>query len=392
MAKGRSAKAKETSDDCTKEATKKVSDTEEPTLVSNGGEENEEEEVWDIVHVAVEGKDETCRTDGCEQVAVATWATNKVPDEKWPLCEACQEKDFGGWPEGFERHAESSKPTDAVEPSNDTTLESPTNEKDVEEGTSMDVDSKDVVMEGDDTPKEGTEATSEVHANDDEEDPSDPNDEGEDEEEDEKWDLKKILSHAAVTKEGPIKCSTEDCLLPACCLYVSSTRAEKWYSCIDCQESDFGGWPPIEELPVTSLDKDHIQALVDKCSKKKRPAMPPFADSLSPMKPNAEGTATNPITPLTGNALQAPEGSKATITPTPGKVTKPKPNPKQNAAFVKKHAEWQQAAIKAGGPEARIVVKKDLAKPIIFDVLYEAFKPMNITQIHAVSFIRVCPI
>jgi hypothetical protein len=43
------------------------------------------------------------------------------------------------------------------------------------------------------------------------------------------------------------------------------------------------------------------------------------------------------------------------------------------------------AAEKAGGPDARIVVKKADAKPLIFDVLYNAFRPMNITHIYNVS-------
>jgi len=47
------------------------------------------------------------------------------------------------------------------------------------------------------------------------------------------------------------------------------------------------------------------------------------------------------------------------------------------------HRKWQAAAEQMGGPDARIVVDKKAAKKLVFDLLYDAFCPMNITQIHA---------
>jgi hypothetical protein len=56
------------------------------------------------------------------------------------------------------------------------------------------------------------------------------------EEEDEQWDLKKIMSIAAVIRRSPIKCSHETCNLVAATVWVSNLKpSESWYSCLDCQ-------------------------------------------------------------------------------------------------------------------------------------------------------------
>ena len=59
--------------------------------------------------------------------------------------------------------------------------------------------------------------------------------EADEDEEDDKWHMKKIMSIADL--EAPIKCSYEDCPLPAAVLYVSDKDSEKWYTCLDCQVS-----------------------------------------------------------------------------------------------------------------------------------------------------------
>ena len=59
------------------------------------------------------------------------------------------------------------------------------------------------------------------------------------EDEDEQWDLKKILSIAEI-KEAPVICGHDDCDTPACCIWISTTNS-KWYTCLDCQEDDYGG-------------------------------------------------------------------------------------------------------------------------------------------------------
>jgi hypothetical protein len=426
MTKRRSAKRKAPSDDKAKDGSTKVSASDaEPALVADRDEVSDE--IWDIMHVI--GKDETvcCRTEECEEAAVAIWGTNLDPDDKWPLCESCQDKEFGGWPEGLDPSAKASA---NVAPSADGTLKVATNEEvlpeDLTRTTTTDIDDKVFTKKHQQVPNEQADkiqercnaetAPSEANTNDREAidspftdkrdtttdmqvehcvsqdttgsvddveaketqtDSSDPVDESSDGEE-EMWDLKKILPHSQITKECPIKCSTEDCRLAACCVWVSNlSPLSKWYSCIDCQENDFGGWPPEKDLPVQALECDHIRSLVAKCSKQKSPAMPALAKSLS--------LATNTVTPppnsvQSGTGQQAiSKGSKSTIAPTPSRPVQ------ASAGALKKHREWQLAAEKVGGPNARIVVKKAEAKPLIFDLLYDAFRPMNITQIHNVS-------
>ncbi len=52
------------------------------------------------------------------------------------------------------------------------------------------------------------------------------------------WDLVKIIEIDALLIDSPVKCSTDTCLLPAACVYVSShASTEKWYTCLDCQVS-----------------------------------------------------------------------------------------------------------------------------------------------------------
>ena len=106
-------------------------------------------------------------------------------------------------------------------------------------------------------------------------------------------------------------------------------------------------------------------------------------DSFSPTRDAAQrDDKTNTITPL----QQASKGSK--VTPTPAEQDTKK-KAKNNAIMMKKHQEWQEAANKAGG--GRIVVSKDQAKPLIFQMLYDKMKPMNITQIYTVRVLsRVC--
>jgi hypothetical protein len=412
----------------------------EPALVADGDEVRDA--IWDVVHVI--GKDETvcCRTEECEEVAVATWAMDLDPDDKWPLCEPCQDKEFGGWPEGL-----GPKPTANAAPSANGTLEVATNEEFLHEDptgtTTMDIVDKVSTTKHQETPEEQadkiqessnaetarpganmndreagdssitnksdtttdmqvehfvsqetTGSVDDCDANETQTNSSDPVDESNNDDEEEMWDLTKILPHSQVTKECPIKCSTEDCRLAACCVWVSNLSPNKWYCCIDCQENDFGGWPLAGELPVQALASDHIRALVAKCSKQKSPAMPVFTESDSPAKQINSRLVTNTVTPPptsvhSGTGHQAiSKGLKSAMSQNPSRPAQ------ASAGALKKHREWQLAAEKVGGPNARIVVKKAEAKPLIFDLLYDAFRPMNITQIHDVSsdvhsFIRV---
>lgn len=404
MAKGRSSKATVTA--ASTEATKKVSNVENATILDAG---NENDAEWNFLRVTTNDNATTlCKNDGCEEPAVAVWVNKSNLQDERPLCETCQEKEHGGWTnEGSRVDTVASKSKVLVESTENATTETPTKvkheEDEVESAMDVDIDeeststSTNVEMEDSAQQEQELDATSTtITSNDNDQvmkDGGDTQDKNQDasatsgshsdDDEEEEWELKKIISVESINKG--VKCNTEECQLLACCIYVSSTTGEKWYSCIDCQEMDYGGWPPLEELPVNCLEKNHMQLLVAKCSKKKRPAMPAFEDddSFSPTRDAAQrDDTTNTITPL----QQASKGSK--VTPTPAEQDTKK-KAKNNAIMMKKHQEWQEAANKAGG--GRIVVSKDQAKPLIFQMLYDKMKPMNITQIYTVRVLtRVC--
>jgi hypothetical protein len=495
----------------TKDDTKKVSET------------HEEEEVWDLVRVIPKKEKVICRTEGCKEQAVATWASNLEPDEKWNLCEDCQLKDFGGWPEGTEpdqgeeegddqkdetttnetpadtteqmsseqasisaeestdkvacdakvddrsdgtpmvvdepvmedkkAEASSEEPPSAIDasttpstnatkerspaaapmatqtqdkastpPSTDATKEpsspaAPTVTQTQDEATQASQEPSSpaapVVTQ---TQEEATQASKEnsspaaplvtqtqdeaTQASKEPLSPATPmvtqtqdeatQEDADEAEEVETWDLKKILSFQDITKEGTVKCSNEDCKLPACSVWISNLApTTKWYYCVDCQENDFEGWPPLEEFPANyrdSMEPEHLQAIANKCSKQKDPVMPMFSSvSSSPSRKTSDADA-NFVTPppntlgVKASKVGSSKGA-AKITPNP---SDPKPT-KPSAGALAMHKKWQEAAEAIGGKDARIVVSKPAAKKFIFDLLFDAFCPMNITQIFKVS-------
>jgi len=61
----------------------------------------EQEECWDLIQVIAPPQDRgriDCRTEGCQGNAVAVWQSSLDPrgHDRWPLCEQCQENNFGG--------------------------------------------------------------------------------------------------------------------------------------------------------------------------------------------------------------------------------------------------------------------------------------------------------
>ena len=46
--------------------------------------------------------------------------------------------------------------------------------------------------------------------------------------------------------------------------------------------------------------------------------------------------------------------------------------------------KWENAAKDMGGKDAKIVVVKSLAKPLIYKVLLDSFRPMTVTEIYKV--------
>jgi len=85
-------------------------------------------------------------------------------------------------------------------------------------------------------------------------------------------------------------------------------------------------------------------------------------------------------------ALKTDKGKKS-ITPVPGGAlkdkgsTKPKSVSKENLAILEK---WKAEAVKQGGPDSKIEVSKPKAKKLIFDMLHDSFRPMNITEVYQV--------
>lgn len=324
---------------------------------------DEAEEVWDILRVieTTDGSTLGCRMEDCKAQAVVVWKSNlDAEDDVWPMCEACQETEFGGWPEGVDRPRH-----DAGDTNKDTTKDE--NPMPTTEGkTSSDTLENEKNGEDDDEPEES-------------------------------WDIKKVMTMEELNG-CTIKCATETCSLAAAVLYLSS-GGERWYSCLDCQvstvlanlrrshanlmcsvsfllqESDFDGWPEnLADLPISFMADEHKALMISKCSKYKKTAMPVFA----PPSPQGTGdSGTQSLTPRTG----ASGGNAAVVTPT---EAPPKKIPKPSKEHLEMHRKWQAAAEAAGGPGSRIVLSKPTAKKMIFDYLYDAFSPMTITQIYEV--------
>jgi hypothetical protein len=83
--------------------------------------EDEEDEVWDVVEVlSSDKKGPRCRMKPCKKYAVAIWASNQNVKDTWPMCEKCQETEFGGWPEGMDPDGSGGEELEeAVESGND---------------------------------------------------------------------------------------------------------------------------------------------------------------------------------------------------------------------------------------------------------------------------------
>ncbi|GKY96953.1 hypothetical protein MPSEU_000654300 [Mayamaea pseudoterrestris] len=335
-------------------SSKQVSEAEiKKEAVDMKEETSEEDDVWDLKRILLGNNHDgcfvaTCRTADCSGKAIAIWTSSADPSDEWPLCEQCQDDEFGGWPEGMEPAG-----------NNDELVDSPL---------------KPVVLE-----KTEQQPTTE------------PNDMTTDdnEEADEIWDLKKILSIAEISQECPIKCSHDNCPLPAGVAWVSNQNpTTKWYSCLDHQVADFGGWPDLHELPLKHMTKEHLQTLVDKCSSTLDIGMPIFPSLMSPCAATNAIDVSNTVTPgpraQVGFDATATDLDSSTITPSPGLADAKKAAAK--APVSKKqldmHRQWQATAESLGGPNARIIVNKNDAKKLIFDVLHDAFAPMNITDLH----------
>lgn len=305
-------------------------------------------EKWDVVRKLDQKVKITCRVAGCRRRAVECWASNLTPDDEWNMCFKCIQEDFG-LEEGDEDpatppHADN----ESVHSPNETSSGEPT--KNCDQGFSA-----------------ITPSISEAHFVDgicvspDVDIDVDAEGDGE-----ESWDLKKVMSCSDLAKEGTIKCGSETCTLAAAAVYCSTLSSAKWYTCLDCQVADYGGWPEkLEDIPLRAMTHEHKLMMAQKCSRLSSPVFPKFVES-----PIVAADATDSVTPPLHGTQQ--------ITPIPGSKLTSQPSVQAMAI----HRKWQAAAETLGGSDARIVVDKTAAKKLIVDLLYDAFCPMNITQIH----------
>ena len=109
--------------------------------------------------------------------------------------------------------------------------------------------------------------------------------------------------------------------------------------------------------------------------------MPVFPASHGEDTPKNDNVSHTDITPKT--TQNDSNGDAKTIG---GQQPVAKAPSKQALAL---HRKWQEAAEAMGGPDARIVVSKPTAKKLIFDLLHDAFRPLNITHIHKVQCLRI---
>ena len=175
------------------------------------------------------------------------------------------------------------------------------------------------------------------------------------------------------------------------------------------QEDDFGGWPPVDELPLKYMTEEHKKALITHCSDRADVDMPVFDPALAPSaSPNQNdsflpsshqtATAATAVTPMSGQyssmtatnfmetaqQLASDVGGGGGSKITPAERPKTKPNVKPSKKDIETHAKWQKEAEAMGGKDARIVVSKPKAKTLIFELLRDEFAPMNITTINSV--------
>jgi hypothetical protein len=58
--------------------------------------------------------------------------------------------------------------------------------------------------------------------------------------------------------------------------------------------------------------------------------------------------------------------------------------PKLSKSSVSIRKKWQEEAVKKGDKDAKIIISQSQAFPVIFDLLRDEFRPLNITSIYEV--------
>ena len=55
---------------------------------------------------------------------------------------------------------------------------------------------------------------------------------------------------------------------------MSNLEPKPWHCCLDCQDTDFGGWPAGGELPIKILTNELRYAMLEKCTRLSNPNLP----------------------------------------------------------------------------------------------------------------------
>ena len=254
------------------------------------------------------------------------------------------------------------------------------------------------------------------------------------EEDAEVWDLIAILGTSQIRKADH---SCTECSRTACSVWAlkGADDEEPWYGCVECQDGWFGGFPEPSsgDLPINSITNTHRALIIDKCSDAGGEAARRATDVLAKLPTKAEppappsaaaaaGAGGSAVTPPPGKGLvtaatgaKSKKGGKGSsksakadtsgVTPSPvpprgaaaaatsgNATTAVSKKAVAKAAKAKKSAleptlkKWQDAATSMGG--GKIIINKTEAKKIVFDMLSDAFRPMNITEIFNVRIYR----
>jgi hypothetical protein len=383
--------AKKRSKQSTASSRKKKGIQEEKRLLDNDemqGNEDDTVEIWDVKHAYTAAQRalscaKKCMGENCSNVAVSAWASSKDPGNHWEACEDCLKIEFGGWPddfefpEGFQVDDDEGRKTDDKE-----TELLPSDGPSETEPPSAGIMAASTSTMGVDTP---IDSNLEQHEQAQEQETTPPYT---DDESVEIWDIK----HAYTAKERSASCAkmcmSDECRNVAFAAWVSNKDPDNhWETCEDCQVRDFGGWPEDFELPDGFHDDDEDDEKSDSS------AVVPVKDAHNPTSiTKMKNRPASQITPPPNCVFAASdstiaekksskEGAGTFISPVTINSNKP------SAAAIAMHKKWQEAAesMKGGSSDVRIVLSKPSAKKLIYDCLYDAFAPMNITDIYKVS-------
>jgi len=79
------------------------------------------------------------------------------------------------------------------------------------------------------------------------------------------WDLKVVLPIEQINDPFGQQCETTGCRLAACCIWASNWNpTTPWYTCLDCQEKDFEGWPENRDIPLRVMSSSLRNVMIER--------------------------------------------------------------------------------------------------------------------------------